>query len=125
MTTLSDDFGEVLRQNGYLEVADEASFKTKRHFLSLYVLTITHGSALLMENGDLAHLQAGFRNKEAKLEVKAHLVSQDLSKPVIVPLCLYWTSLEAQHHCEPMLLGEAEWSCPLDIGSDGLLCVAK
>ncbi|MBY3144089.1 hypothetical protein HFO63_00505 [Rhizobium laguerreae] len=96
--SIFDDLGEVLRQNGYLEEADEASFETIRHFLSLYVLTIMHGSALLMENGDLAHLQAGFRNKEAKLEVKAHLVSQDFSKPVIVPLCLYWTSLEAQQH---------------------------
>ncbi|MBC7985316.1 MAG: hypothetical protein H7X93_01395 [Sphingomonadaceae bacterium] len=117
-----EDLLHVLGDTGLLQKADHAAFHTLSEFITLYVLTLMHGSAVLLENGDRADLVAGFANAEGRLEVKAVLTVNDLKKPVFAPACLFWTTLLGTAYCAPELLYDpSDWQGPLEINRDGKL----
>lgn len=117
-----EDLIQVLGEVGLLRQAEHAAFRTLANFIALYVLTLMHGSAVLLENGDRAELVAGFANNLGRLEVKAMLTMSHLKKPVFAPACLFWTTLAGSEHCATTLLDDLEhWRAPLEIGLDGKL----
>lgn len=118
---LIDDLLHMLGEAGLLKKADHASFRRLSAFVALYVVTLMHGSGVLLETGR-AELSAGFANKEGHLEVKARLSVAGQPKPVIATVCLFWTTLAAATHCAPALLEKgARWACPLEIDAEGRL----
>jgi hypothetical protein len=113
---------QVLRQHRLLRAEGAADFEAAFPFLALYVVTLMHGSTVLMENEARAELFASRDNRQGFLEVKARLVVQGLSKPVIAPACIFWTELEAKRFCQPTLLADqGAWDHPLEIDPQGLL----
>lgn len=118
---LIDDLLHMLKEAGLLKKADQDSFRSLSAFVALYVVTLMHGSSVLLDTGR-ADLIAGFANKEGHLEVKARLSLAGHPKPVFATFCLFWTTLGAATHCAPALLEEgACWACPLEIDADGRL----
>jgi hypothetical protein len=124
---LFDEFGYVLWRNGLVSDVDRPLLEGARDFISLYALVVMHGSAIVLENGQKAALYAGFANEKRFLEVKVEIVFNDLSKPVMVPICLFYTELNSQNHCAPDLLATLDpvlvdhWSAPIEINADGKL----
>ncbi len=117
-----EDLAYVLGKTGLQAPADQGQLAAIAPLLALYVLTLMHGSAVRMEDGGRAELVAGYNNKEARLEVKTKLVFAELNKPIITPLCIFWTALHAPDHCTPALLADpGSWEGPLEIGEDGRL----
>jgi hypothetical protein len=105
-----------------LQKSDRASFRRLSDFIALHALTVMHGSAVLLEDGQRADLTAGFDNTNGQLEIKAKLTLTGLQKPVVAATCLFWTSLRATTHCTPNLMEDASrWSAPLEINCDGRL----
>lgn len=118
---LIDDLLHMLGEAGLLKKADRASFRSLSAFVALYVMTLLHGSGVLLDTGR-ADLSAGFANEEGRLEVKARLTVSGQPKPVLATVCLFWTTLTAATHCVPPLLEEgACWARPLEIDADGRL----
>ena len=98
--------------------------------LTLYALTVMHGSAIILENGQRSNLYAGYANREGKLEVKMEIVFTEQSKPILSPICLFQTDLRPEDHCEADMLGaEApilvdHWRRPIELNSaNKLACV--
>lgn len=117
-----EDLLQVLGEGGLVRKADQAAFRALSDFIALYVVTLMHGSAVLLDNGDRAELVAGFANDQGRLEIKAVLTMNDMRKPVFAPACLFWTTLLASEHCVPALLDEPIlWQLPLEVGSEGKL----
>lgn len=118
---LVDDLIQMLAEAGLLRKADHARFRSLSAFIALYVVTLMHGSGLLLDTGR-ADLSAGFANKEGCLEVKARLSVTGQPKPVFATVCMFWTTLAAATHCAPALLEKgACWDRPLEINDDGRL----
>lgn len=116
------ELGDALVGSKLLEPSDRAGLSNSGFFLSLYILTLMHGAAIRLENGGEAHLIAGCSNDERRLEIKAQLVIESLPKPVIAPVCVFWTSLVADEWCEPQLLSLGTvWTEPLEIAPEGKL----
>ncbi len=119
---LVEDLLLVLSDTGLLRRSEHNAFRALSSYLALYVITLMHGSAILLENDDRAQLVAGFDNDQGQLEVKALLTVPDIGKPVFAPTCLFWTSLAGRDHCEPILLEDpTQWLGPLEISADGKL----
>lgn len=121
-TALIDELEHILAEAGLLRKADRAAFGQLSEFIALYAVTLMHGSAVVLENGDRAQLVAGFDNDQRCLEVKAMLTVHDVKKPVSAATCLFWTTLPSAAHCAPaMLKDESQWAGPLQLDSDGRL----
>lgn len=46
----------------------------------------------------------------------------DLAKPVVAPICMFWTGLDGPENCVQALLDEPDaWAGPLEIDGDGRL----
>jgi hypothetical protein len=117
-----EDLIAILNEAGLVRKADHASFHDLSNFVALYVLTLLHGSTIVMENGARATLFAGSANGEGRLEIKANLAVAEFKKPIFAPTCVFWTRLLAAEHCAPTLLDPpAQWTCPIEIGVDGKL----
>lgn len=122
---LFTEFRDVLTQNAVIDAADFNTLDDARTFLSLYALTLMHGSAIILDSGKKAGLFAGFANRDRRLEVKIDIVFNDLSKPVMAPICLFLTNLCPDDHCEPSLIVPAiqtladHWNFPIEIGTNG------
>lgn len=97
------------------------NFKKISMFLALYVVTLMHGSVVILENGSRAELFAGCSNDQRRLEIKARLILTDFAKPIIAPVCIFWTSLIADQWCASELLAREDWTGPLEVGPSGLL----
>jgi hypothetical protein len=122
---LHDEFVAVLRDNKLLLGGEEAALADQGDRLSLFVLSLLHGVEVELPNGERAVLQAGFFNRERRLEVKAHLVFDDLNKPVFVPLCVFLTSLQPEGRCDDALLSSEPhgWTMPIVLGDFGKLTI--
>lgn len=124
---LAHEFDQVLHRNGISQRDDGPFPNHVQNFLTLYALTIMHGSAILLENGTKARLFAGFANRERHLEVKVEIVFHELPKPIMAPICLFLTDLYPEEHCSPTLLEQmnpvlcTHWDFPIDIGANGRL----
>lgn len=117
-----DDLVHVLEQHKLLRASDREGFKTLAPFLALYVITLIHGSTITLGNDERAELFASRNNTKGFLEVKARLIVMDLAKPMIAPVCIFWTELAADRWSAPDLLGDAQaWNGPLEINAEGLL----
>lgn len=122
-TEVLDDLQSVLNEVGLLRKGDREAFRAVHDFLALYVVTLIHGSKVVLDGGDRADLLAGYDNPERRLEVKVMLTSHDLGpKPVYLPACMFWTTLIAGEHCAPQLMIDATlWQAPLEVAPSGKL----
>ena len=119
---LVEDLLLVLVETGLLRRAEHNAFRALSDYIALYVITLLHGSVILLEHGNRAQLMAGFDNDQGQLEVKAMLTMADIGKPVSAPTCLVWTSLVGSDHCVPALLEDSsQWLGPLEIDDEGKL----
>lgn len=116
------DLAFVLERLKLLNHDDCARLHTVAPFLTLYVITLLHGSAIRLDELGRAELFATYRNEQQRLEVKATLIITDIGKPMIAPVCIFWTGLSAASWCDPSLLEcRVEWDGPLEINEAGLL----
>jgi len=118
------ELSAMLVKTGLMQPAEVDAFRAIAPFLALYVITLMHGSAVILEDGNRVKLIAGFFNRQGQLEVKAQLVFHDLGKPVFAPICMFWTELLGIDHCtEPLASDPSAWLKPLEIGADGKLAL--
>ena len=116
------DLAFVLERLKLLKHEDLTRLRAVAPFLTLYVITLLHGSAIRLDGLGRAELFATYSNDQQQLEVKARLIIIDVGKPMIAPVCIFWTGLTAARWCDPVLLGSPEeWAGPLEINSVGLL----
>lgn len=116
------DLVHVLGQHKLLRAPVKESFSAIAPFLALYVITLMHGSAIMLEDDQRAELFATHNNERRFLEVKARLIVTDFTKPLIAPVCIFWTELEADRWCASDLREHVDaWNGPLEIDADGLL----
>ena len=116
------DFAFVLERLKPFKSDDRARLHAVAPFLALYVITLLHGSTIHLDELGHAELFATYRNEQQRLEVKATLIITDIGKPMIAPVCIFWTGLSAADWCHPSLLeGGDEWHGPLEINEAGLL----
>ena len=121
------DFVDVLVLNGILAKEDRERAAGLKGILALHAITRMHGTGIVLENGSIASLHAGFANKDRLLEVKIDLGYTDWIKPVHVPICIFLTSLKPEGSCDQALIGNSDptmwnaWSGPLELSYDGTL----
>lgn len=124
---LEAEFMHVLLQHGIIQPGEADCSEETHTFLALYALALMHGSKILLENGHRGRLFAGFANRQRHLEVKIEIVFNELSKPLMAPICLFLTGLSPEENCTPTLLDASgsvlfsHWDFPIDLGSDGKL----
>jgi len=117
-----DDLIHVLGKVGLLDPAERAAFSAVAPFLALYVISLMHGSAVILEDGGRADLIAAFANDQGRLEVKARLIFSDLGKPIFAPVCIFWTALPGIEHCSETLVDDpSRWQGPIEIDPAGKL----
>jgi hypothetical protein len=120
-----DEWVAVLCDNKLLVSDEIGQMRQSCERLTLYILTLLHGSEIALENGSRVSLQAGFFNKERKLEVKAYFTFRDLGKPFYMPLCVFLTSLEPEGRCDDALLGSEQhgWDMPIRLAENGRISI--
>jgi hypothetical protein len=124
---LQTELAGLLVSHHLMDRDDLAQFVTARTFITLHAVTLMHGSAIVLENGERARLFAGYANRDRWIEVKVDIVFHDRGKPIMAPICLFLTDLRAEVHCSPDLLEIPSpifvdhWDAPLEIGADGRL----
>lgn len=124
---LFSEFKHVLTRNGIITKRQVAALESAKAFISLYALTIMHGTRIVLEDGRKARLFAGYANRERFLEVKVEIVFNDLGKPLMTPICLFLTDLRPDNHCHPTLVSTIapilvdHWNFPIDVGADNRL----
>lgn len=119
---VADDLAYVLGKIGILQPADRARFAAIEPFLTLYVVALMHGSAIVLEDGSRAELVGGFDNDEGRIEVKARLEASEFGKAIFAPVCIYWTTLHGTNHCSQALLeSPGRWQGPIEIDDAGKL----
>ena len=124
---LGAEFREVLLRTGIIQPEDADFSEETRTFLALYAIALMHGSAIILDHGHRARLLAGFANRQRHLEVKVEIVFDELSKPLMAPVCLFLTELPPEPNCTPSLLEAtgpvlpSYWNFPLELGLDGKL----
>lgn len=97
-------------------------------FVTLYALSVMHGSTIGLDDTNKARLYAGFANRDRFLEIKIEILFSELSKPLMAPVCLFLTGLRPDGHCDPNLGTSADtvlfnsWDFPIDIDRDNRLC---
>ena len=125
---LFGDFKEVLTRNNIVAKTDIAILNEAEAFVSLYALSVMHGSTIVLDDTNKARLYAGFANRDGFLEIKVEILFSELSKPLMAPVCLFLTDLRAEGHCDPDLGASADtalfnsWNFPIDIDRDNRLC---
>ncbi len=125
------EFKEVIVKNKLIEAPEVGSLQTAKSFLTLYALSVMHGTSIKLENGQNAKLYAGFANSERHLEVKIEIIFEELGKPLMVPICLFLTDMHPENHCDSKLIKDKNpvlmdhWKFPLYINDEGRLCCAS
>jgi hypothetical protein len=121
-TELIDDLKFVLIKSQLLDSKAQHQFEDASSFIALYAISLMHGSAVVLSDGCRASLCAGYDNDEQYLEVKAYLTTEKYGKTITVPLCIFWTSLDADTHCAHFPENRRwAWENPLEINHNGLL----
>ncbi|TXM76514.1 hypothetical protein FV218_07065 [Methylobacterium sp. WL69] len=125
--TLLDEFSFVLQRNGLIDASGRTALKAAKTFIALHAISVMHGSTIDLGNGKTAELYAGYANEHRHLEIKIHLIFQEMKKPLTMPICLYLTNLVGDAHCEPALqipekeLGLSTWTMPIEVTAAGRL----
>ena len=120
---LFDEFGQLLVKYGIIDQAEMNLLENSKVPLTLYALTVMHGSAIILENGDRSNLYAGYANREGKLEVKMEIIFTEQPKPIISPVCLFLTDLVPEDHCDAELLDKEAaihadyWQRPIELNT--------
>jgi hypothetical protein len=124
---LLDEFVAVLLANKLLLPGEERVLRGLGERLTLYILSLLHGSEIALSTNERVVLQAGFFNEDRWLEVKAYLTFSDLGKPIYMPLCVFLTGLRPEGRCDAELLAsEAHgWDMPITVDDAGMLCVDR
>lgn len=114
---LLDEFTAVLRDNKLLEASEVGALRRQANLLTLFVLAQLHGVEVELTTGETVTLQAGFFNRERRLEIKAHLTFSDLAKPIFMPLCVFLTHIQPEVHCDNQLLHSETygWDMPITL----------
>jgi len=95
--------------------------------VALYALSRMH-ETFISDKGLEAQLYAGASNKCGLLEVKLNMNTLDWPKPVVAPLCIFMTSLQAKDFCDcslpilPSAIAWDSWSYPIELNADAKLC---
>jgi hypothetical protein len=124
---LHDDFVTVLVKNEIILPHERQLFDGVKDLLALYAVVRLHGAGIRFEDGRTGTLYAGYANEERRLEVKIDLGSNDWPKPTQASVCMFWTSLRCDDHCDATLIKPSgrptwnDWTSPLEIGSDNKL----
>ena len=125
--TLFDDLKLVIAKNKLLGPDEIRSFEAARSFVAVHAVSVMHGTTITLDSGSTVRLFAGCANNERCLEVKIDLAFQELGKPLMVPICVYYTRLAAEDTCAATLecdeaaLNFKRWSMPLEIDPQGRL----
>jgi hypothetical protein len=125
------DCRDVLLANQIVSPENSSEIEHVKVFLTLYAIALMHGSSIVHENGTKGELLAGFANRERRLEVKLQIVFDDAPKPIMVPVCMFITSLSPDEHCDDELLAKGsdvlpwKWREPIEVGPDGKLTTVK
>jgi hypothetical protein len=123
--TVFEELKAALVTADLINKADQHRLAPVRPFLALYVITLMHGSSIVLEQNRKAELRAGFDNEQGCLEVKAILHLQQVleaPKKVTMPLCVFWTGLKPESHCCGRLAQtKGLWEHLVEIADDGRL----
>lgn len=115
------EFQEVLLRNGFVAKSDLSRLNDVNVFLSLYALSVMHGSAIKLKNGMQAKLFAGYANKDQILELKVDISFKYMEKDLMMPICLFLTGLKSEEYCDEGLIFTDcqvmfdQWNFPLEI----------
>lgn len=113
---LMRELAEVLLRHRLLYSGEEEGLAQAAPFIVLNVVAAMHGSVLRLGGSAQAKLIAGCRNSSRNVEIRATLQIHDLGKPILAPVCMFWTTLRATEHCAQVLLDDLEaWSGPLEV----------
>ena len=124
---LFNEFCDALVQSAIVPRPEAASLNGAKTFLTLYAIALMHGVAIEFDNGTKSQLRAGFANRQRRLEVKVLITFEELSKPLMAPICMFLTSLDPDSHCTPDLLELGEgvladaWKSPIEVGDNDKL----
>lgn len=122
-----NEFRDVLVQNAIVPKPEAASLDGAKTFVTLYAIALMHGVTIEFDNGTKSQLRAGFANRQSHLEVKILITFEELSKPLMAPICMFLTSLDPNSYCTPELLELGEgvladaWKGPIEVGDNDKL----
>lgn len=120
---LFDEFGQLLVKYGMMDQTEINLLENCKVPLTLYALTVMHGSAIILANGERSNLYAGYANREGKLEVKMEIIFKEQTKPILAPICLFLTDLLPEGHCEVEMLDKEvaihanQWNRPIELNT--------
>lgn len=122
---LYEEFVEAVKRAGLL--GEDASLESLQTFLALHALTVMHGSTLRLRDDLSGRLWAGYANKDRCLEIKVEIAFEDAPKPIMAPVCLFYTELKPEGNCAAELISSEDptspwhWASPLEVSPGGLL----
>ena len=123
---LIKEFGDVLIRNGFLAKGQKAELTKIGHLLTLHCIASMHGTPVRISDDVTATLHAGVSISLGTLEVKLRISFLEGKKPILVPICLFLTSLNADEYCGSRLRNLPEsneiggWGKPIEM-KDGKL----
>lgn len=126
---LHREFVEAVSRADLLDAAAGTRLESLRTFVALHALSVMHGSTLRLREGLKGRLWAGYANEGRLLEVKVEIAFDDAHKPIMAPICLFYTDLQPEGHCAEALIQNDDptypwhWLDPIEVGRDGLLHV--
>jgi hypothetical protein len=124
---LLNDFLHVLHRNGLMVDPPLISSERLKVILALYAISRMH-ETMISDRGVQAQLFAGASNSYGILEVKLNMNALDWKKPVVAPVCVFMTSLQATEYCDsslpisPSAENWDSWAYPVELGREGKLC---
>jgi hypothetical protein len=121
--TLSGDLSSLLIADGALAEADQSAFEGVRSFVSLYALSIMHGSKLKLADGEIAQLRLA-ASDAGLLRIKAEIPFASIPVPTMTNVTLFESSLNAIGHCDPRLLATIAPAIPIEIEDGRLVAIA-
>ena len=113
--TLSSDFTDLLVFEGALPEPERANFEGVSQFVTLYALSIMHGTRLKMVDGATTRLRLAESEETGCLRIKADIPVSGGPKPITSSVPLFETSLAAATHCDSRILTFMEEPMPIEI----------
>lgn len=126
---LFNEFRDALVQNAIVPKREATSLNSAKTFLTLYAIALMPGVVIEFDNGTKSQLHADFANRQRYLEVKILITFEELSKPLMAPICMFLTSLDPDSHCTPELLELGDsvfadaWKGPIEVGDKDKLAL--
>ena len=122
-TLLINDLTELLIADSALPTNARSDFKNVHTFISLYALSIMHGSKLKLMDGEVAQLRLA-TSDAGLLRIKAEIPFVQSPIPMMTIVPLFESSLAAVEHCDASLLATHVDPIPVDIEEDHLVALA-